>query len=127
MKLYRKIARLFLDYRTQKAFGNDAWKEKRDTINDLVREYFPSGSGFDNGTTFDFAASMPNKLVFRTSFHHMNQDGFYTNWTKHDIVLSPDFVYKYEIKITGRNQNEIKDYIHDSFWFVLDKEVADTA
>src|SRR5262249_48279067 len=49
------------------------WADKHEErILSLVREHMPSGSGFDNDTKIDLDASHAEKLVFHTSFHHMN-------------------------------------------------------
>ena len=48
------------------------WTSKHHaTIDDLAKEYLPSGSGFDSGTKFDFDRSKEERLVFSTAYHHM--------------------------------------------------------
>src|SRR4051812_16451917 len=50
--------------------GNSEWKENHESdVESYCREFMPSGSGFDAGTTLDFDASTAEKLVFVTSFH----------------------------------------------------------
>jgi hypothetical protein len=100
-------------------------------IKDLTREFMPHGSGFDNGTEFDFSRSKPQRLVFTTSFHHMNENGFYDGWTEHTVIVTPTFE-GIELRITGRNRNDWKDYAYDVFhqalsetregWWVTEKE-----
>lgn len=104
--------------------GNGEWLEKhRERIEALCREHLPSGSGIDAGSHLDFVKSEPNKLVFHTSFHHMNQNGFYEGWTEHDIVVTPDLTCSCNIRVTGRNRNDIKDYLIDVFHCAFDLEV----
>lgn len=83
-------------------------------IETLVKNFMPSGSGFDNGTWLDFDRSTPSKLVFITSFHHMNDAGMYDGWTEHNVTLVAAFDGM-EMKVSGRNRNDIKDYIADCF------------
>lgn len=95
--------------------GNSEWLDKHETaLETLVKNYLPSGSGFDSGTSFDAEESRPNKLVFHTSFHHMDEMGGYCGWTDHTVTVTPCFE-GFEISVSGRNRNDIKDYIVDVF------------
>lgn len=94
---------------------------KQDKL-DVLMVNAPSGSGFDNGTTFEEELSTKNKLVFSTSFHHMNDDGYYAGWTEHKIIIVPSLAHEYDMRITGRDKNMIKDYIGDVFTNWLNSE-----
>lgn len=93
--------------------------ERRDhheaTIERIAKQHLPSGSGFDNGTTVDLDDSIADFIVLNTSFHHMNENGYYDGWTEHKIVVTPSFIGRLTMKIGGRNRNDIKDYINDVF------------
>lgn len=80
----------------------------------LATECLPSGSGFDNGTELDLERSNPQRLVFKTSFHHMTE-GSYDGWTEHSVTVRPSFLFGREIAVSGRNRNQIKDYIAETF------------
>lgn len=101
-----------------KANGNHAMADEWDGyIAWIMKNHAPSGSGFDNGTTLDFGASRtktPERLVFNTSFHHMNDAGMYDGWTEHQVTVRPCFS-GLDIRVTGRNRNEIKEFIGDVF------------
>jgi hypothetical protein len=102
---------------------NVEWEAKHETtINKLVQDHLPSGGGFDNGTQIDLERSTADKLVFTTAFHHMNEGGFYDGWTEHDVVVKPSFIGRLSIDITGKNRNDIKEYIHESFHAALTEE-----
>ena len=58
------------------------WHQKWSDHIDTLMEQMPSGSGFDNGTSIDLDASHAEKLVFNTSFHHMDEAGDYDGWTE---------------------------------------------
>jgi|ERR1700688_773043 len=99
------------------------WAAKHEeTISKLVHEHMPNGSGFDCGTQMDCEQSHGEKLVFTTSFHHMNSDGYYDGWTEHTIVVTPSFS-GFNLRISGRDRNDIKDYIHDVFSQTLKTEL----
>lgn len=108
------------------ASGNHVWKARHDArLARLVREYMPSGSGIDCGTKLD-KDSRPDRLIFNTEFHHMNDGGFYDGWTQHRVTVTPSFVYGVELKISGRNRNDIKDYLGEIFAANLSAVIPDS-
>ena len=95
------------------------WARKHEeTISKLVHERMPSGSGFDCGTQMDCSQSHAEKLVFTTSYHHMHESGMYDGWTDHTVTVTPSFG-GINIRISGRNRNDIKEYMHDTFYQAL--------
>jgi len=84
-------------------------------VDKIVRDYLPHGSGFDNGTKLDWDKSNHNKLVFTTAFHHMDINGYYSGWTEHEVIITPDLMFGFNVKVTGKNRNDIKEYIHSCF------------
>lgn len=96
----------------------------------ITKQHAPSGSGFDCGTTFCYSDSTADKLVFSTSFHHMDEHGAYDGWTEHSVIVTPSFS-GIHVRVTGRDRNEIKDYIANAFYSLAEatpeKIVIDTA
>jgi hypothetical protein len=125
-KLYQAIASRVVAMANCQRSGNTEWFEKHgDAIDALVKEYMPHGSGFDNGTTFDNVRSTARRLVFNTSFHHMHpESGMYDGWSEHSVILTPAFA-GYDMRVTGHDRNDIKEYIADTFSQALDIEVED--
>lgn len=106
--------------------GNSEWHERHyQTILETVREKLPSGSGFDRGTQFDFEKSTPEKLVFNTAFHHMDDDGGYCGWSEHKVIVTPSLCFDFDIRVTGKNVRDIKDYIFDVFSSALDEMIEE--
>ena len=105
-------------------FRQDWIDKHEERIESLVSEHMPSGSGFDSGTKLDLDASHADKLVFTTSFHHMDEMGGYDGWTEHTVVVTPSFVGGFNMRISGRNRNDIKEYIGTEFHYALNQEVA---
>lgn len=100
------------------------WAHKHaERVSELVRAHMPSGSGFDSGTQLDLDASHADKLVFTTSFHHMDDDGYYNGWTEHTVTVVPSLAHKFHIRVSGRNRNDIKDYIAETFGTALETEI----
>lgn len=107
--------------------GADHWssmaRHHRDSVESVVSRYLPSGSGFDAGTKLDFDASRPDRLVFTTSFHHMNDTGMYDGWTEHRVIVVPSFIGHFSLRVSGKDRNGIKDYIADVFHHALQETV----
>lgn len=104
------------------------WREMiyshMDVIRTLVFDHFPSGSGFDNGTSLDFKDSTPQKLVFNTLFYHMNECGYYDGWTSHRVTVRPCLMHGFRLTVSGRDRNDIKAYIAEIFESALSAEIS---
>lgn len=133
MIVYQQIARSLdayrncLNHHTQPGMGHlTEWIDKHaNRAYDLCKEYMPSGSGFNSGTTLEIDRCADDKLVFFTQFHHMNENGYYDGWTMHTVTVRPSLVNNIEIKVGGRDRNQIKDYIYQVFEMALNTEVND--
>lgn len=99
------------------AEGVDKWENRLTNLTDLL----PQGSGFDNGTTIDLDESRSERLVLFTSFHHMDENGFYDGWTDHRITIVPSLQFDFNIRIGGRNRNDIKEHMYEVFRVALSR------
>lgn len=106
-----------------KVTGNTEWEAKHSDRLHKLMLLLPKGAGFDNGTRLDWEESKPDRLVFTTSFHHMDEHGGYDGWTDHKVIVTPSFETGLDLRVTGRNRDEIKDYIGDVFGELLMKEI----
>jgi hypothetical protein len=99
------------------------WEDKWDGLLCMMeKELLPSGSGFDNGTKLDRERSHAEKLVLTTAFHHMDEGGGYAGWTEHEVIVTPGF-NGIRLRITGRNRNDIKEYISQAFYEALTRDI----
>ena len=97
-KFYSRIANCFVAYQHCVANCNEYHRNQSvDKIEELVENYLPRGSGFDNGTKFNWEESNRNKLVFETAFHHMNDGGFYDGWSEHKVIITPDLLCGFNV------------------------------
>ncbi|HET9280347.1 MAG TPA: hypothetical protein VFR24_00095 [Candidatus Angelobacter sp.] len=96
----------------------DKWSER---INQFVK-LLPSGAGIDHGTSIDVDASHASKIVLYADFHHMNENGFYDGWTSHKIIVTPAFS-GINLRITGRNRNDILSYLYQTYEYTLTRAV----
>ena len=115
------------------ASGNAEMRDKHTQyIHDAVNEGMPSGNGFDNGTRIQLNQcrvdmSHPDRLVFTTEYHHMNEHGMYDGWSNHTIYVKPCFLSSgFVLTITGSNRGGVKDYIEEVFRNTLRTYVEET-
>jgi hypothetical protein len=121
--LYRKIANAVQARQNCHKSGNtECFVEQGEHLLALVAEHMPSGSGFDNGTRLEDDLT-PNRLVFRVAFHHMNEDGYYDGWTDHVVTVIPSLTSDFNLKISGRDRNDIKEHIGEVFDNALRAEI----
>jgi hypothetical protein len=109
----KELSNAITAYKSCKVSGNVEWAEKHLERIENLCDALPCGSGFDAGTEILLDKCTPDKLVFYTQFHHLS-DGYYVGWTKHNVIIEPSFS-GFNIRISGRNYNDIKDYIYDVF------------
>lgn len=135
MKVYKKFAEHLatkknllhrldqLDPSCQEA--DEKWKMiefHNNQIKNLIDGYLPSGAGLDMGVSLD-DSSHEDRLVFQANFHHMDEHGYYDGWSDHKVIITPTFIGDFNIRVTGRNVNNIKDHIADTFYHCLSIEV----
>lgn len=106
--------------------GNDYGANWETLLSSIERNCLPSGSGIDRGTKIDFDRSNGGRIVLNFSFHHMNDGGYYDGWTDHSAIITPAFE-GFDIRITGRNQNDVKEYLSDLFHNALSEDCEYTS
>lgn len=94
----------------------------QDRLAQLVR-MLPSGSGIDCGT--ELVSADASKIVLSAGFHHMNDCGYYDGWTEHRITIRPRFD-GIDVTISGRNRNEIKEYLGELYHSALSAQVTES-
>lgn len=124
MKTYQILARAIGAKARCEQSNNSEWTTRWTDRIDQLLELFPSGSGFDKGTKLD-DSSTPERLVFNTAFHHMNEGGYYDGWTEHQVIVTPSLEMDFHLRITGRDRNDIKDFIADSFHNALTQDAPE--
>ena len=125
-KLHQALANLIEARLDCIQFGNDELRNRHEKCGDqLVREYMPRSGEFKRGTTLDWSRSLPDKLVFSTSFHHTGEAGDYTHETTHLVTVRAHLAHGYKLSITRSNRDRIRKSVTDSFSAALDQNVPD--
>ena len=124
MKLYKKIANA-----TRWTALTDEFKTKKMIELDELSNFLPSGSGIDSGCAIDEEKSTKNKIVIHSSFHHMDENGFYCGWSEFTVTAIPDFMNNFNLKIVGNNAiypafSDIKDYLYELFRESLNENIV---
>ena len=124
MQVYRHLAQCLQAVINCEQSNNTEWaqKHKAEIVRTVVN-YLPSGSGFDKGCSLDLDKSTPESLVINTSFHHMDDNGYYSGWTEHTIRVKPSLAFGFLLSISGRDVNEIKAHIEQTFDMALTQEI----
>lgn len=123
-KLYQAIASTVGAYHRCVASGNTFAEKHLEAIN-TFEDMLPHGSGIDNGTKIDLDRTNDDKITLTFGYHHMDDNGMYCGWTDYKAVITPSF-NGFHLQILGQNINFIKDYLHDTFGFVLDQTINRT-
>lgn len=121
--IYETISSLLIAVRNCEKAGNAEWLGKhRAKIQTILDGHMPSGSGIDTGTIFQWEKSTPEKLVFTCSYHHMDESGGYDGWTDHTVTVRASLWNKLQISISGKDRNQIKEYLHECYSHALEQE-----
>ena len=119
MKLYKEIARVL--------------GQKNKSLNviekelTLLKELLPNGNVIGlqrhNLSTVSCIISLKSthkRIVIDTAYWHP----IIRQWTEHQVVITPSFEGEINIRITGKNEGDIKEYLWDIFREALMKEYA---
>ena len=124
MKVYQKLARTLDAYNNCVEKGNEEWTDKHmDTINRIVENQLPSGSGIDSGCTIEHKRS--KHLLIYSSYHVMNENGMYNGWIDFTVKVNPSLMFGFDLLITGNfgKHQDIKEYLYDLFGVALGQEI----
>ena len=115
-----KTINLFKLANNLKAFRscNDEWKTINKQSIEKLETLLPHGSGFDGTMEIDVNKSKDNLIVIEFEFHFMDENGYYDGWETYKLKIIPSF-QGYNLKIVGKNRNQIKDYFYDVFYAIF--------
>src|SRR5262245_54181916 len=103
LTIVQAIAQTLAAYLNCEKSGNAEWRLRhRETLQTIIDNFLPSGSGINHGTRLD-DRSTPDRIILLCDFHHMSEHGYYDGWTSHQIVITPSLVHDFTLRITGRD------------------------
>ena len=94
-----------------------SWTEKHEEAIEALRNFLPHGSGIDSGISIDLINSTGEKIIIDSSYHAMNDGGYYDRWIDFSITVTPSLIHGISLKITGRfgKYQDIREYLYDIF------------
>ena len=124
MKVYQKMARL-VDWNPTGSYIIS----KNEQMEDLVKNYLPSGSGFDGDISID-EKSTDEKIIIHVEYHHMDINGFYDGWSTFKVIITASMAYNYLVQVKGESvvskyfyHAGFDDFVISVFRDCLDKEM----
>lgn len=106
--------------------GNNEWFSRwEDKLDDIERYHLPSGSGIDSGCKLDINVNNTDKITIHSSYHVMNENGYYDGWIDFRVVVKPSLIHEIELNIIGQfgKNQDIKDYLGDIFYTALTESI----
>ncbi len=87
-----------------------------DGVIEALEADLPRGSGIDNGCRVK--RSDPSTVVITFGYHHMNGDGYYTDWADYRATIRATFGGP-ELRVYGQDRNGLIDHLHETFHYAL--------
>lgn len=123
--LISRIAGLINARQNCKESNNDEWYEKHtEALHDIESDLLPHGSGIDSGCTIDLEKSTDSRIVINVPFHTMDPNGFYAGWRDYTVIVTPSLISRFNLRITGRDYNNLKEHLYQVFEYELSQEIA---
>jgi hypothetical protein len=127
-KVYQELASLVIARQNCIKSNNTEWFNRHsEKIEHIIKNYLPSGSGIDSGIKIDLEKSNDQKLVFYSSYHNMDENGFYDGWSDFKLIVIPSLCFGFNLKIVGNfgKYQDTKDYLCELFNIDLDQELKE--
>jgi hypothetical protein len=129
-KLYQEIASEVQAYKSCIESNNTEWRDNwHARLQHIQQSILPSGSGIDSGCTIDTSKSNDDKLIIYSSYHCMDENGFYDGWIDFKVIVRPSLSFGAIVDIVGpfsaRNGKyaHVKDYLQEVFDHCLNTEI----
>ncbi len=127
-KVYQEIAKRVSAYKTCEETGNEEWHDKHhDEIQRIQDEILPSGSGIDSGCQIDVKRTDDSRLVIDSSYHCMDENGFYDGWIDFQVIVTPSLAFGANVVVKGYfsqrhgKHEQVRDYLQEVFDNVLNE------
>ena len=123
-KRYQEIASIVMAIENCRKAGNKTWEEKHEAYIREIDKALPSGSGINSGSCVDIDKSKPNRLVINSSYHYMNENGYYDGWIDYRVIITPSLAFDIDLNVIGNfgRHQDIKEYLIDVYRENLNEE-----
>ena len=122
-RAFEVLAQLVTAYQRCEERAQIDWRDRHESsIQQVIDAVMPHGSGFDSGTEIALADCSAERLIFDFSYHHMDEHGYYCGWTDHRVTVTPSFLGRFQLRISGPNKRE-SHYFYELFDACLNERV----
>lgn len=104
---------------------NEAYSGQCESRLDKLEAELPRGSGIDCGCKIDRENSGDKKVIITFDYHFMDDNGYYDGWGSFKLIVTPNLSSYPDMRITGRDRRQIKDYFYDLFSYELFETLID--
>jgi len=122
-KIYQVLSRKF------NGISSNTYSDQlKEHIEEVIEDYFPSGSGFDTGCSFDFFKSKVDRLVINIPYHCMDDNGSYDEWVYPELIITPSLSYGFNMRVNwkgyiGKYKYVLHEYFQNLFSETLENEI----
>ena len=102
---YMQLARIIGAYYRSIESKNTLWEEKHEATIRKMEKELPAVQ-VSIAVQIDLERSTGERIVLKTAYHHMNENGMYDGWTEHRIIITPSLQYNYNLKITAETETK---------------------
>lgn len=105
----------------------DCIDDHQEKIEKIIKEFLPSGSGIDYGTTIDYKRTTQNRIVLTSAYHVMDENGYYAGIIDYRVIITASLAWGFDLNIVGnfasnKDAYGIKDYLFDLYIYKLSEE-----
>lgn len=136
MKLYSKLASLVIARLNclQNKETHSEWANKHEeNILKLCENNLPSGSGFNWGTEIVFDKCNRERLLFKSKYQCMDENGYHDGVIDFYIFVYPSLAFGFELSIRCSdkdslrliNKYSLREYLQNVFSTAFDIELED--
>ena len=124
MKVYKALAQLVAARQNCIERGNDECREKHEARIERIINEFPHGAGIDGETAIYYHRSRKDRVVIRSSFHCLNDNGLYTHWIDFQLIITPSLANDFDLRVLGifGERQDLREYLRQLFYQALSKD-----
>jgi hypothetical protein len=105
--------------------GNHEWADRHSEAIRMLLGVMPSGGGIDSGVRLDHDKTTGEKLVFSSSYHLMDESGYYVRWIDFQVIVTPSLQFGFNVNVRGNfgRDQDTKNYLIELFDEHLRQEI----
>ena len=125
VELYRELASRIVARNNCVKSSTLEWKGKHEEVISQLIDKLPHGSGLDSDWRINYEKSQPDRIQLYTSYHAMDENGFYDGWIDFTLTITPSLLSGFHLNISGvfGKYQDIKEYLYDILNYALNQRI----